>query len=452
MNFDWKRPKVFRQSNHLISRKFSERFFFRKKSVDKIHIYQPWSKKLDAELLFKLKSLIQKKGETFIPFIDIKGEMYQLKADALVELQTQLLKEKSETQLVMFNGDVIHILRIKSICHQHEYSGKVVDCFTQKQALGMVVDDIYVYYANHLEDSSSAYHHLRDFIFSDKETPFFTTDCTSEGKHNIWNNEKRSFTYDYFVKTNELKDFTFQDNWENLSLLSRHHLIQLEICKSEYMNVKGFDQWRWHKRAMDLFSSAFLTELSTTFIFPLKQVALEFPFVKNVILDLIDNIQDKEFKVIMERVFKTQDEELKNLKDFFCFIRNIKFFIYGVSNQISKSFHNEEFLWVENFLNYYQGFSESLLTKKLIDKMQILVDCETWFKLQDNRVKLLSLKDLESLNLKSSQIIRLLTSHDPEDNLFFSLLEIKTEKALGKKPIEKSMDELISEDLNKLAS
>ena len=84
--------------------------------------------------------------------------------------------------------------------------------------------------------------------------------------------------------------------------------------------------------------------------------------------------------------------------------------------------------------------------------MCILNDCENWFKLQNSSIKKQTLKEHENANLKASQLIRLLTSSDPQENLFFTLLEVKTEKAISKKSIEKNVADLIGNDLLKLAS
>ena len=74
MKFDWKQPQLILQTNHLLSQNLADRFFFKKKSTEKYHLYRPWSNSIDDELMFKVKKEIQSKDECFIPLLDIKGK------------------------------------------------------------------------------------------------------------------------------------------------------------------------------------------------------------------------------------------------------------------------------------------------------------------------------------------------------------------------------------------
>ena len=85
-------------------------------------------------------------------------------------------------------------------------------------------------------------------------------------------------------------------------------------------------------------------------------------------------------------------------------------------------------------------------------KMQMLVDCQNWFFIQNDRMDNLNLNEHEALNLKAGQLIKLMSSPDPEDNLFFLILEIKTEKSLSRKSIEDEVHDLLNDDLEKLVS
>lgn len=452
MKFDWKQPQMILQTNHLLSQNLADRFFFKKKSTEKYHLYRPWSTSIDDELMFKVKKQIQVTDECFIPLTNIKGKNHPLPQQELKSIECQL-RRGHETQLIMFNGHVIHILKIKSIMNKSDYKGNLLDSFKRLDfQQGVVVSDFYVYFVNHMKDKSIAFRQLKDFIYAHKETPVFQREGLNCEALNKWKLEQRAFTYDYFVRSNELKDYIYKENWENLSLMARHQLVQVEMCRHEYISLKGFKQWQWHLKSMEFFSQAFLSELAATYIYPLRQIAREFPFFDSVVQDLIAQNPEDDFRFLLERIFLGNGPEFSNLDDFFCFIKHAKFFLYGVNSKISKAFHKEEFLWVENFLNYYQGLCESLLTQKLIQKMQMLVDCQNWFFIQNDRMDNLNLNEHEALNLKAGQLIKLMSSPDPEDNLFFLILEIKTEKSLSRKSIEDEVHNLLNDDLEKLVS
>ena len=435
MTFDWKKNYIFQQESRLFNANLPNKFFIGKKKVQKFHIYQPWSSKIEKELMFLLKKKLEESSQVFIPFKDINGQSYNIKEENLKVLCNQVKNSRGETQLVMSNGHTIHILNVVELGKFGDAKVESLDCFNvDKNDLGVIVSDLYVYHANHVQDKQKTINILNNFVLREKETCVFgEVKAAGHTWRQKWADKNRAFTYNYFMKTCELKEHVYQDGWEELSLTSRHELVQFELLRQDYGQLEGLEQWIVHRDSFQCYKRALLHELNSIYYYPLLNALNEFGFFKEMVQEMIRNQSSSDFNKLLKEMTSTDSSEMTCLKDFFTLIDGSKSFFYSLKNQISKMFHREEYLWIENFLAYQQSLVDSFVCKNLRERIETLMVFEVWIIESEKHIDDFPRVELESLNLKLSQLLKMMSSNDPEENIFFSLLEEKTEKSLTKR-------------------
>jgi hypothetical protein len=444
MSFDWKTTQFFNRHSNVYT--FTKNPLFRKNQYS--HVYLPWDEKFDDELMFHLKKQINSKGMTYIPFMDIKQKAMEMKEEDLTNLNAQAISNFGETHLVMSNLKSIHIFRIVEVCEKWEVnSGNVISHFNQEDfSFWIKVDDLFVLDVNHIGNDEELLNHLKDFINEDQLQNVFTSVVEKTKSANPmkakWVSKERSLTYEYFIRSCELKDNIYQVSWDYFSRVAQHELINCELLRQKCVFHRGDEKWGHLRESFQAYQSALIYELNDIYILPLVNAITSFESLDGAWKVAQEGLISKRMMVLIKDIVAQEKTHIDNLEDFLFFTENAKSFYYSLKNQFTKKFHKEEFLLVENFLQKQEALIDSFNCRSIGEKLRLVTSLDTWVEDQNDDVGALDLIELKDRNLKLSHLLSIMVSANAHDNIFFRLMEEKMERGASKKSFDDEVKSL----------
>jgi hypothetical protein len=415
------------------------------------HLYIPWTKEFDAQLLFKVKSCLASHGSSFIPMIDLNGESANLTKEVIETINAQLVANV-ETHLIMSNSESIHILKVSGI-HGTAYSqDQIAEPFKSLKcdSMWIEVEDFYVYKANHSGEVSIS-DELQLLIEKDQKGHYFTplqkinVENKIIGEATNWIKSQRNLTYDYFIKNCELEQNIYQGSWRELNASSRHCLISFEQLRHKALLHKNKEKFLLLKESFELYLSGLLNELNEVYISPLIYTFEKYTCLQEAWDHVKDGLIDGELRKVLEFTYKRDDKQLTSLEDFVLYVETIKSCFFSLKNKFSKKIGKEEYLVVETFLTKQQGMIESLISREVDHKINSLIQVKRWL---SDYSRLDSIDDLEinQVSLKLTHILSMIASTNYEDNIFFKILEEKTAKGFVKRSFEDEVNSLVPKE------
>jgi hypothetical protein len=453
MSFDWKKTQFFSRHSNVYT--FTKNPLFRKNQYS--HIYLPWDQKFEDNLMFQLKEQINSKNMTYIPFMDINQKPMEMDQNDLVNLNAQALSNFGETHLVMSNLKSIHIFRIVEVCEKWEVnSNNVISQFNQEDySFWIKVDDLFVLDVNHIGNDDELLSHLKGFINEDQLQNVFTSvvEKTKSAKpvKVKWVSKERSLTYEYFIRSCELKDNIYQESWEYFSRVAQHELINCELLRQKCVFHRGDEKWCHLRESFQAYQSALIYELNDIYILPLVNAITNFESLDGAWKVAQEGLISKRVMLLIKDIISQDKTHIDNLEDFLFFTESAKSFYYSLKNQFTNKFHKEEFLLVENFLEIQEALIDSFNCRSIGDKLRLVISLDNWIEGQNNQINTSNQVQLKDTNLKLSHLLSIMVSANSADNIFFRLMEEKMERGASMKSFDDEVKSLTQTVFRKAA-
>ncbi len=453
MSFEWKKTQVFYRNSNIYS--FTKNPLFRKNQY--AHIYMPWLSKYEDEFMFQLKALINKRGYAYIPLMDIGQNEFLFEEEEIENINLQAKTGFGETQLVMSNMSSIHIFKLCEICEDWEVSNKTtIDHFDIKKYKKWIkVDDVFVLDVDHVGGEKEILNQLESFINEDQvQNIFLTINETPKEKIKTkakWINRERNLTYEYFIRSCELKDNIYQDAWEYFSRATQHELINCELLRQKCVFQRGDEKWASLQESFFAYQNALILELNDIYILPLVNAISNFESLNGAWKVAQEGLINKKLMILIRDILSGHSTEIDNLDDFLYFTQNAKSFYYSLKNQFAKKFHKEEFLLVENFLEKQEALIDSFHCRKIVEKINLINQLNEWVENSYSNKHQVNLADIKNSNLKLTHLLSIMVSANPSDNLFFQLIEEKTERVASLKSFDEEVKGLVPHYFKKIA-
>lgn len=443
MSFEWKKTQVFYRDSNLYS--FTKNPLFRKNQY--AHIYMPWCEEIENELMFHLKDLITSNGHCYIPLMDIEQKSFLINPEEVEIINVQAKSGIGETHLVMSNSKSIHVFRLIEISHEAEVMRNekttLSSFHSKKFKYWLKVDDIFVLDVNHIGNQVEVLQNLTDFINEDQIQNVFSSVCeipkkkiTPDGK---WIKKERSLTYEYFIRSCELKDNIYQDAWDYYARMAQHELINCELLRQKCVFQRGEEKWASLQASFYAYQDALIHELNDIYILPLVNAILNFESLNGAWKVAQEGLINKRLMYLLKDILDGESSQIDNLEDFLFFTKNAKSFYYSLKNQFSKKFHKEEFLLVENFLEKQEALIDSFHCRRIADKITLINHLNDWVENCHSYAGKINLVELKNSNLKLSHLLSIMVSANSHENIFFQLVEEKTERATSLKSFDEEV-------------
>lgn len=453
MSFDWKSTQFFSRHSNVYT--FTKNPLFRKNQFT--HIFMPWDPKFEDELMFQFKAQINEKGATYIPYMDINQKSIGMDARDLENLNAQVVTNFGETHLVMSNLKSIHIFRVVMVCEKWEVnSSSIVPHFRQEDfSFWIKVDDMFVLDVNHIGNDEELLDHLKDFINKDQLQNIFSSVVEkNKNKKQVkarWVSKERSLTYEYFIRSCELKDNIYQESWDYFSRVAQHELINCELLRQKCVFHRGDEKWEHLRESFHAYQGALIYELNDIYILPLVSAITNFESLDGAWKVAQEGLISKRVMFLLRDILSGEKSHIDNLDDFLFFTESAKSFYYSLKNQFTKKFHKEEFLLVENFLQKQEALIDSFNCRRIADKLVLVTQLNDWIEKQQDQLGTSNLVELKDTNLKLSHLLSIMVSANPGDNIFFRLMEEKMEKGSSMKSFDEEVKSLSRNVFKKVA-
>ena len=425
MNLDLNRPQIFSRISNVYT--FTNNPLEAKAQT--LNFYIPWCNSFDPELMFKIKDVLVNEGLALIPLMDKELTEWNISEDQLFQLQRQI-REGEETQLVMSNLDSIHVFNISGIITTREFEDYGPDDFAigQKEDFKtwLKVNDVYVLKANHVGNHFDVEKELLEFMKEPQTQKIFSTkpSATSELIGSArWIEQNRSLTYDYFIRSCELKENVYQSAWSFLLRRTQHELIMSELLRHQGILVRGEEKWQMLKSSFEAYKSAVLLELAAIYLAPLVETIKDFNCLQASWLELQDGLIHPKLKMFLQKCTRRDLVVFDSIEEVEFYFKNAKSLFFSLEKRLNKRDFNENYLLVERFLDRQNSLVDSFLFRKLKMDIQCLGDIENWISNQENFIQDVTI--LNQMNLKLSHLLSKLLSSSCTDNLLFKLLEEK---------------------------
>lgn len=420
----------------------------------------PWNDELIYNLMFQIKAQIGKVSSCFIPFMDrdLCGQTISLEDKQKI---MQQLECGVETHLVMSNLDSIHILKIANIHNYDECkSDKVFESddnifkCEDKYKHWIEVDDLFVYKTNHDGSAEILEDDLFELINSEQNQNIFVpiqqlSIYASHDQDSLraealkWVELNRNLTYDYFIRSCELEENTYQQVWTGISKRSQHCLIMAEQLRHKAILYKDYEKLNLFKESFESYLSALINELNEVYINPLIKVYKHYDSLQEVWDGLQGGLVHPELTTILNHLFKGESAQIATLETFLIYTQHAKTFFFSMKHKYEKKIGKEEFLLMESFLAKQEILVESFLCKQLDKKINCIIEVKKWlYDIFENQ-QYLSLSEVKSCSLKLSYLISIMCSSSSDDNLFFQIVEQKTLKGSVRKSFEDEVRDLV---------
>jgi hypothetical protein len=327
------KPFVFERASNILS--FSRNTL--PITDNSFHIFMPWTKAADDELMFKVRAELKSQGSFTFPFITDEESPC---LSNILKIENQITG-RVESHLVMSDGESIHIFKISKIKNSFESSSDMQIQFEQadKASKWIEVSDVYVYRASH--DSGVSIADDLENLVSDEQKNFFFSpiqqiDILSEAKEESlnWLSSERQLTYDYFIRNCELEENIFQGTWSDLNPRTRHCLVSFEQKRHEALVAKDVEKLMHLKSSFESYLSAMLNEINEVYINPLMHTFLNYECLKVAWDEVKDGLINPDLKKILEKMHSRDDKQLTSLEDFLFYVETIKSCLFSLKNYL----------------------------------------------------------------------------------------------------------------------
>lgn len=457
MSYDIKKSMYFYRNTNIYT--FSSNPLLKRKST--VHAYMPWSHENDEELMFKLKSALIGDGLAYIPFMDIDQKPMAFKPDE----ERDIFKEQSklqlyETHLIMCNGSTIHIFKVDNLISKKDLPKKVnkdQSLFKEKNSKyndWFVVSDVFIHTVNHIENTDDVILELNGLIHNNQTQNIFTGRDqlmvgSSPGK---WVSLDRNVTYDYYIKSCELKDNVYQDMWSFLSHRAQYSLIRSDLERGKLTFYRGEEKWDHLVDSFKSYKNALIIELNELYITPLNHAIQEYATLADAWNKIKDANINQESIQCLDDVVSSKKESIETLEEFIILSKNSKSLFFSLKKQFAKKLFMAEHLLVENFLNKNETLFDSFLCRNIDKQIQSIIEIEGWISSFSEYKSNSDLAYFRICNSKLSHLLSIMTSASYTDNIFFKILEEK----LGRGTVQRSFNDEVKSlshiDLKKIAS
>lgn len=451
MTVNWKSPQVFKRFSSIYT--FSRNPLLKKN--ENYHVFIPWNPDIVDDLMFKFKDRIATNGSTYIPYMDLDQNSQEMKPEEIQFLLEQV-KSNTETHLIMSNFDSIHVFRIINVINGSENleQEKLLEEIDPKFDFWIEVDDMYVLEANHVGNQDEVYENLNEFVNEDQTQKIFVVppkkDHEITGIHQKWVQQGRNVTYDYFIRSCELKDNIYQDMWIYLAKNTQHQLINCELHRNKSVFERGHEKWNLLIESFSAYREALISELNEVYILPLVEAIGTYECLEEAWNEIQENgLINRDVTGHIQKILDNEVDKLDSLDDFLFYTKNAKSFFFSLKNMFAKKIHKEEFLLVENFLFKQESLIDSFSCRKLNDKVDFIIQIDAWIEENAAFTSDISLDELKNLNLKLSHLLSIMASASYQDNIFFKLIEEKAARGTVQKSFEDEVKSLLSHKLDK---
>ncbi|MDH5414614.1 MAG: hypothetical protein OEW87_10790 [Flavobacteriaceae bacterium] len=384
---------------------------------------------------------------------------YELKGEELTSFDIQVQSSDGETHLIMTNFKSIHVFRVNKIWTKEQVKGiKVNSSFKKTKYLFWIeVDDIFLLDVNHIGDESGLQQRLTEFIDQEQTQNIFRVPHTTlshkadQGNKFKWVSANRSVTYDYFIRSCELKENIFQDVWDSLSRSTQHFLTVCELQRQQCVFYRDREKWDHLNLALQSYHSSLVSELNEIYILPLVNAIGTFESLHEAWCLIRESLANKHTVKLIDEILDTKTNQINSLDDFLFFTSHAKSLYYSLKNHFSKKFHKEEFLLIENFLGRQDSLINGFQCKELTSTLKLIVKIEEWIKQTNEMAQSVEDSNLKDSNLKLSHLLSIMMSGNYENNIFFKLLEEKMLKGTVQKTFADEVKELSNINLKKVA-
>lgn len=451
----WARSQVFERTSNIYT--FSKNPLLRKNS--RRHLFIPWKESVVHNLMFKLKKALRDKGECYIPFMESDLSPASLSAEALEQLKAQI-GEGAETHLVMSNLDCIHIFRVDDISEKKATREETIEEFgdSEKYRVWIKVGDLYVHKANHVKDSNEIEESLEELICSPQTQNLFVPAQALElssdsgekrGQFSRWLELNRDLTYDYFIRSCELRENVYQECWQALNRRTQHFLIMAEQARHKGIMYRDEEKTRFLKESLENYLSAVINELNEVYVRPLIKAFKDYPCMAEAWEETRSGLVHPEMRDIINGLLESGGDQIGSIEVFLAYLRTAKSFLFSLKTRFTKRIGKEEYLLIENFLCRQESLVESFSCKRLDQKLESVLAVKNWLKGVIECSGALSPADLKDANLKLTHLLTIMCSTSYEDNVFFKLIEEKAAKGVVKRSFEDEVKALLKLKLAK---
>lgn len=462
MSIDWDKTRYLEKESNIYS--FSQNPLLKRNH--NIHLYMPWSSERENELMFRVKECICKRGFANLPFMEKNGAAATIPLEVLTRLKAQL-QEGRETHLVMSNLDSIHILRVTKILNRNEtkklydYNLNFYGEKHSKYDLWIQVDDLFVLEANHDGNTDAITKKLEEYIETIQTQNVFKPmlkpigEETAEHKIMIhgerWVDMNRSVTYDYFIRSCELRDNIFQDTWNYLSRKTQHELISCELARYNAIFYRDQEKWNYLRSSFEAYREAIFSELNSVYVFPFINAIATYESLQEAWEGLGNGLVNPRIKKMIAELLSGERKQIDSLEDFLYYTQNAKSLLFTLKQKFTRKIHKEEFLLVENFLIRQESLVESMNCSPLVQKLKLIIEMKDWMESTNKIIPTAPIVEVKDFNLKLSHILSMMVSANYQDNIFFKLIEEKAAKGLVQKTFEDQVKTLINTGLKRAA-
>ncbi len=414
-------------------------------------VFIPWDQAVESNLMYQLKGQIIQNGRALIPFVNADFSKVLVDASLRSELISHDKESDREIHLVMSNKASIHVFRIRGVLNLDDLnSEKLLNIFSGKDYdLIFEVDDVFVLEANHFDDEEKIIERLDEIlengICKNIFKPTFNFQINfQDNNDDKWVSKERSLTYEYLVRSRELKNNIFHDDWDILSVKTQHEMISCELKKQKALRLRGQDKWYHLVQAFLNYEKALISELNDIYIFPILRSLSHFESLAEawkISSNCYTNRGDTE---IIYDLFEGKRSEVNSIDEFIEFVQSAKSVYYGLKKQFTKKIYKEEFLIVENFLAHQEGLVDSFNCKKISERLKLITEIKQWINIINSNAQL-SCSNQNEINLKLSHFLSILVSTNADENIFYHLIAEKIGRAVYKCSLKDQVKFLIGE-------
>lgn len=416
------------------------------------HIFMPWDDQQVHNLMFKIKKAINDRGECAIPFMEKDLSRAFMSDEVFEEIEKQI-QNQVETHLVMSNLDSIHIFRVDAVSRECRAQNSIKELEgLSKHNVWLTVGDLFVFKANHNQDSSEISYALEELITSQQTQNLFV--CAqalelSQGKaekynqFSRWLEMNRNLTYDYFIRSCELQENVYQESWGALNRRTQHFLIMAEQGRHKGIMYRDSEKMQYLKESLECYLSAVINELNEVYIRPLINAFGSYPCLRDAWDETQAGLIHPKMQSIINELLESDRDQVKSIELFLEYVHAAKSLLFSLKKRFTKKIGKEEYLLIENFLCRQESLVESFTCKGLFQKLQSILAIKNWLRDALEKPEKLSSQELKTINLKLTHLLTIMCSTSYEDNIFFKLVEEKTSKGVVKRTFEDEVKALL---------
>lgn len=413
MSFDFNKFQIFQRYTKVLN-----------KSELLTHLYLPWTEEIDLELMFKVKKQLRSTGVCYIPLLELSGDSANINDDQFANLKNQLKLNYFETHLVMNNQKVVHILKVDDILATNNLDEKISNEFQIPNAsvanFWVKVSDLYVLDVDYLGVKDDINNKLVRFMQEEQQRVLFQK----------WIKTDRQLTYDYFMRSCELEESIYPMCWQGISSKSKHLLIHGETLRKEAVSLRDSQKWKALQEAFESYKNAVMWELNETYVFPLIDSLLRYENCLKEWRSFASSQIEKDSTLkLIEELLSKKTDSIDNFNCFLTFVKDLKSHLFSFKREFTNKLFSEEFLILEKCLEKHEQRIEAFKYQGLCEKVDMLSQLELWVGQVKKDLIRLEPMALKNCTLKLGHILSLINTSSQDNNIFFSLLEIKLERS-----------------------